>query len=374
MVQESLDGAESKLRMTETLNARELVAAPEQEQRSRGYFHTLREILQQPATWLDTCARVLANGRVLGDLADGIQSLALSGSGSSLFACECVAPVLRKELGVTAEAIGAGVLVTDGVAALPSGRPGLLVSVARSGDSPESGAAVSLVRDAEPQMRQLAITCNATGHLATTYRDDDRVRVILLDDRVNDRSVAMTSSVTNMVLAARFLGMWRAPERYRRLCERLSQACGEILESGLDALPRVAATGFRRAVYLGSGSRFGAARESALKMLEMTAGHVSTLCETYLGVRHGPLSYVDEDTIIVCFFSSDPLLRAYESDLIRELNRKQLGMAKVIVGQDVPAELVREGDTIIECRELAEIGDENAPVLDVVVGQLLATF
>jgi tagatose-6-phosphate ketose/aldose isomerase len=360
--------------MTDLLNARDLIAAPEQEQQSRGYFHTLREILQQPATWLDTCARVLANGQALGELADGIQSLALTGSGSSLFACECVTPVLRKELGVTAEAIGAGVLVTDGIAALPSGRPGLLVSVARSGDSPESGAAVSLVRGAEPQMRQLAITCNAAGHLATTYRDDDRVRVILLDDRVNDRSVAMTSSVTNMVLAARFLGMWRAPERYRRLCERLSRACGEILESGLAALPRVTATGFRRAVFLGSGSRFGAARESALKMLEMTAGHVSTLCETYLGVRHGPLSYVDDDTIIVCFFASDPLLRAYESDLIRELNRKRLGMAKVIVGENVPAELLRDGDTVIECRGLAEIGDENAPVLDVVVGQLLATF
>jgi tagatose-6-phosphate ketose/aldose isomerase len=360
--------------MTELLNARDLIAAPEQEQQSRGYFHTLREILQQPATWLDTCARVLANGQALGELADGIQSLALTGSGSSLFACECVTPVLRKELGVTAEAIGAGVLVTDGIAALPSGRPGLLVSVARSGDSPESGAAVSLVRGAEPQMRQLAITCNAAGHLATTYRDDDRVRVILLDDRVNDRSVAMTSSVTNMVLAARFLGMWRAPERYRRLCERLSRACGEILESGLAALPRVTATGFRRAVFLGSGSRFGAARESALKMLEMTAGHVSTLCETYLGVRHGPLSYVDDDTIIVSFFASDPLLRAYESDLIRELNRKRLGMAKVIVGENVPAELLRDGDTVIECRGLAEIGDENAPVLDVVVGQLLATF
>jgi tagatose-6-phosphate ketose/aldose isomerase len=184
----------------------------------------------------------------------------------------------------------------------------------------------------------------------------------------------MTSSVTNMVLAARFLGMWRTPERYRLLCERLSRACGEILESGLAALPWVTATGFRRALFLGSGARFGAARESALKMLEMTAGRVSTLCETYLGVRHGPLSYVDEDTIIVCFFSSDPLLRAYESDLIRELNRKRLGLAKVIVGEHVPAELLREGDTVIECRELAEIGDENAPVLDVVVGQLLATF
>ena len=86
------------------------------------------------------------------------------------------------------------------------------------------------------------------------------------------------------------------------------------------------------------------------------------------------MSYLDDHTIVVCFFSSDPLLRAFESDLIRELNHKRLGMAKVIFGHDVPPDLPRDGDTVIECRELAEIGDENAAVLDVVVGQLLATF
>jgi len=78
--------------------------------------------------------------------------------------------------------------------------------------------------------------------------------------------------------------------------------------------------------------------------------------------------------LVVCFVSSDPRLRAYESDLIRELDRKELGLAKVIVGENVPARLCRQGDTVIECPGLAEIGDENAPVLDVIVGQLLATF
>jgi len=147
-----------------------------------------------------------------------------------------------------------------------------------------------------------------------------------------------------------------------------------LLASGPEPLARAAATGFRRAVFLGSGSRFGAARESALKMLEMTGGRVGTLCETYLGLRHGPISYIHEDTLVVCFVSSDPRLRAYESDLIRELDRKELGLAKVIVGENVPARLCRQGDTVIECPGLAEIGDENAPVLDVIVGQLLATF
>ena len=99
-----------------------------------------------------------------------------------------------------------------------------------------------------------------------------------------------------------------------------------------------------------------------------------TLSETYLGVRHGPMSFIHDDTLVVCFFSSDPLLRAYESDLLRELDRKRLGLAKVIVGEHIPAALLRAGDTAIECPGLREIGDENAPLLDVVVGQILAFF
>ena len=360
--------------MNPNLTVSELLAQPEDRQSSGGYVHTLREILQQPSTWLDTCNRVLASAPAIERLADGIACLALTGSGSSLYAGECVQLALQKECGVTVEAIGAGTLLTHGVAALPFGRPGLFISMARSGDSPESVAAVSLVIDAEPRMRHLAITCNQAGRLYTTYRDDPRVQVILLDDRTNDRSLAMTSSLTNMSLAARFLGLRRAPDRYRLLCERLSDACGGLLAGGLDPLARVAATGFGRAVFLGSGSRLGAAREAALKMLEMTDGRVPTLSETYLGVRHGPMSFIHGDTLVVCFLSSDPLLRAYESDLLRELDRKRLGLMKVVVGEHVPAALLRAGDTAIECPGLEEIGDRNAPLIDVVVGQLLAFF
>lgn len=337
---------------------RDLLAQPAEEQHSRGYFHTLREILQQPATWLDTSERVPAAAPAIDDIA----SLVLTGSGSSLYAGECVALALQKDLGITTQAIAAGTLLTHGVAAMPSERPALLVSLARSGNSPESVAAASAVLARDPQVRHLVITCNGSGQLATAYPSE----AIVLDDRTNDRSLAMTSSLTNMALATRFLGMRRTPGRYKRLCEQLSRACGAI------QVPAIG--GFQRAVFLGSGARLGAARESALKMLEMTDGRVPTLAETYLGVRHGPLSFIHDDTLIVCYLSGDPLLRAYESDLIRELHRKHLGQAKVIFGENIPPDLLREGDTAVECPGLAEIGDENAPVLDVVVGQWLAFF
>ena len=118
----------------------------------------------------------------------------------------------------------------------------------------------------------------------------------------------------------------------------------------------------------------GAARESALKMLEMTAGSVPTLCDSYLGFRHGPMSFAHSDTLIVCFLSSDPILRAYECDLLREIEDKDLGLMKVIVGGFVPAEVARNNDVIIECPGLSDIGDDDSTLIHVIVGQLLAFF
>jgi tagatose-6-phosphate ketose/aldose isomerase len=125
---------------------------------------------------------------------------------------------------------------------------------------------------------------------------------------------------------------------------------------------------------LGTGALLGAAREAALKMLEMTAGQVSAMSETYLGLRHGPMSFVHEDTLIVCFLSSNPTARAYECDLIRELDQKHLGLLKLVVGDEVPGDVVRDRDVVIDCPGLAEVGDDCAPVIDVVVGQLLGFF
>ena len=354
--------------------AEELLARTAEEQRQLGYFHTLREICQQPATWMQTCALMVSCAPILKESLEGIASLILTGSGSSEYAGDCVRLVLQNELRVTTQAIGGGILLTDGSKALPVGRPAMMVSLARSGDSPESGGALSLLLALEPEIRHLVLTCNEAGNLAKTYQDHPRVRVITMDEGTNDQSLVMTSSFTNLVLAARFLGLLEEPETYRTICERLSKIGSQLLNAHFDTLARVAGVRFQRAVFLGSGSRFGAAREAALKMLEMTAGRVTTLCETYLGLRHGPMSYIHKDTLIVCFLSSDPTNRAYEADLLGELDQKELGLLKLIIGEDVPKELVRANDVVLECPGLRKLRDENAPIIDVVVGQLLGFF
>lgn len=354
--------------------ASRLLKAPVEEQQRRGYYHTLREILQQPASWVHTAEQMSGLTSQLSACVAGIRLLALTGSGSSEYAGDCVRLALQTQLAVNTLAIGGGALLTHGTKAMPHERPGLVVSLARSGDSPESVGALTFLLEIDPELRHLVITCNANGKLATHFQGNDRVQVITLHDETNDRSLVMTSSFTNLVIAAQALGFLDSREAYRRRCGKLSETASHLIETYFDTLSGTAKFDFKRAVFLGTGARFGAAREAALKMTEMTAGRVTSMPETYLGLRHGPMSYVHDDTLVVCFVSSESTSRAYELDLMRELDQKNLGMMKLLVGEKVPSQVVRQKDIVIDCPGLAEQGDDAAPIIDVLVGQLLALF
>jgi tagatose-6-phosphate ketose/aldose isomerase len=354
--------------------AAQLFGRTEAEQKQRGYFHTLKEICQQPWTWMRTCERMIALREPLLASVRGIKSLVFTGSGSSEYAGDCVRLPLQNELAVCVESISGGNLLIHGTKALPKDRPGLLVSLARSGNSPESTGAVRILLESEPAYRHLIVTCNETGSLAKTWRDHRDVLVVALPPETNDESLVMTSSFTNLALAARFLGLLDQPEAYRKLCATQSQTCQNLVSTHFDVLSRIAAIEFRRAVFLGSGTRYSAAREASLKMLEMTSGRITTISESFLGLRHGPMSFVHEDTLVMCQLSSDPTVRAYELDLLAELDRKKLGLCKVIIGEDVPESAGRAGDEIIHCPGLGDLGDDDRAIIFVVVAQLLAFF
>jgi tagatose-6-phosphate ketose/aldose isomerase len=354
--------------------AAEMLARSPEQQHRLGYFHTLREICQQPSTWLRTGELMRQSAPALSPLVEGISGLTISGSGSSDYAGDCVRVVLQKELRIDTQAIPGGTLLTHGSPALPIGRPGLMVSLARSGDSPESAGALALMLKMEPKIRHLVLTCNRQGKLATAFRGDPKVTAITLDELTNDKSLVMTSSFTNLVLAARFLGLVAHPTRYQEICEELSRIASELIQEHLGALAEAAKAPFKRVLFLGSGSRFAGAREAALKMMELTAGRVGTMYETYLGLRHAPMSYVHQDTLVMCFLSSDPTLRAYEADLLRELDQKGLGLLKIIIDEEIPVALIRGNDLAVECKGLSRLGDENSTVIDVIAGQLLAFF
>jgi tagatose-6-phosphate ketose/aldose isomerase len=352
-----------------------LFSAPIPDQERSGYFHTLREICQQPLTWLETGTSAVSSLPVLAAAVSGVAgsgTIVLTGSGSSVYVGECLATVLQESLRVPVYAAPAGELLTHPHGWLPPRGPFLMVSLARSGNSPESCGVLDSVRKGFAGGQHLVITCNRQGRLATSYSGDPRVSTLVLGDATCDRSLVMTSSFTNMVLAGLLLGKTDDVLGFERWVEGLALSGASLLLRSGPAIARLARTDYRSAVFLGSGGHHGAARESALKMLEMTAGRVKTFSETYLGLRHGPMCAIDQETLLVCFLSSDPVARAYELDLLEELDRKRLGARKLLVGHALPAALVSPRDLAVQHE--AELEDGPLAILHVLVGQQLAFF
>jgi tagatose-6-phosphate ketose/aldose isomerase len=323
---------------------------PESVRRERGYHHTLEEILQQPSTWLETASVVRSSKPSLAP--DG--PVVLTGSGSSHYIGESLEPILARELGRIVRAVPAGAILTDGESYVPRGSRGTLVSFARSGDSPESCAAVDWFLENRPGWTHVILTCNRAGALATRYRGREGVSLVVLPERTNDRSLVMTSSFTNLWLAGRIVG-GGAPD-----VSVLSSAADSIFTEFSELVSEAGSARFENAVFLGSGPRFGAAREGALKMLEMTDGRIPTFAETFLGLRHGPMCAVRESTLLVGLLSRTEPARAYERDLIAELERKALGARTLLVGASGHVRF--------------DVPDEDAPILGVVAAQLLGLF
>ena len=349
----------------------ELAQPSPAEQNRRGYGHTLREILQQPDTWEATAEALAPRVPELHAVVEATTGpILLTGSGSSLYVGTCLALGLQRTFGRVVQAQAAGDILVHAEHTLAP--DGLIVSFARSGDSPESAAAVDLVLERRPAWRHIVITCNADGRLATRYRGDRRVTTVVLDARTNDSSLVMTSSFTNLLLAGRALAVTAEP--YREGATHTASVARRVLASDAPALAHLAEGELDSAVFLGTGPRYGAAREAALKLLEMTAGRVKTTAETCLGLRHGPISWIDARTLVVAFVSNDERARAYELDVLRELDAKGLGGPRVLVGEAVPRALLRAGDVLVDTAAGVRTHDDDLVAVDVLVGQLLAFF
>lgn len=275
-------------------------------------LHTLQEIFGQPLLWTTTLASVRSASERLA-LPIKLQGarVLLTGAGTSAYAANAIASAWPR-----ASAVPTTDLLIDTGRYLAG--VDVVISLARSGDSPESAAVVERVRALRPDILQLAIVCNEHGALSRAGVDG----LIALDPRTNDRSLVMTSAFSNLVLAGLLLAQ---PDAASSAVEELSSHASTLLPTIDRTCHRLASRIHDRIVILSSSPLLGWASEAGLKMLEMTAGHFPILTETYLGLRHGPMSFVKPDTFVLCLLSNDPVRRAYEVDLIDELRQKKLG-------------------------------------------------
>ncbi len=284
-----------------------------------GGIWTAREIAQQPALWAEIGDGMRREDGALRAFLDPLLQrrdlrIVLTGAGTSAFVGECLAPAMRNRTRRRVDAVASTDLVGAPDSTLED-VPTLLVSFARSGNSPESVAAVTLAGQGVPNCHHLIVTCNGEGDLCRQGRRLRNAHVVLLPEATNDRGFAMTSSFTGMMLAAALAFDLLPRER----AAALAGWAAHVLDAGLPLVASLAGARFERVVYLGGQAFKGLAREAALKLLELSDGRVVALAETPLGFRHGPKTIVNDRTLVVLFLSNDPYARRYEMDVLREL-------------------------------------------------------
>jgi tagatose-6-phosphate ketose/aldose isomerase len=339
-----------------------------------GVVHTPGEIDQQPNAWLETAELVRHKAEELRHLLEGVQSIVISGAGTSHYVGVSVQSLLRKRLSCNVEAIATTDIVADPLGTLPASTPSLLVSVARSGNSPESVAAVQLADQLRPSTRHLVITCNRQGKLAQWAETlGDRGLALILPEQTNDKGLAMTSSYTSLVVACQALGFLNELAEYEAMVHRAAEAGRDFLSGDADRVAEISALPFKRVVFLGNGPLRGAAVESHLKLLEMSAGQVMCQAETSMGLRHGPMTFIDEETLVVHFLSGDPYTAKYERDILEEIRVKELGLSTVVVGEAAEVEAVK-ADYALKASASSTLEDGFRPQVHVMIGQLLGLF
>jgi tagatose-6-phosphate ketose/aldose isomerase len=158
----------------------------------------------------------------------------------------------------------------------------------------------------------------------------------------NDQALAMTSSFTCMTLAGLLVADITRIEANGAHVRQLIALGKNILKQHDIELDGVAKLDFNRIVFLGSGPLKGAARESHLKVTELTDGHVVCQYDSFLGFRHGPKAIIDESTLLIYLFSNDPYVCQYEADLVRSINQTDDFAYSIGIGQN--AELHAELD------------------------------
>jgi tagatose-6-phosphate ketose/aldose isomerase len=350
-----------------------LLALPQSEKQERGLLYTPAEIAQQPATW-HTTHRLFEESRP--DLVRFLEqahaerwTIYLVGAGTSDYIGRAIEHLLRRCWGCEVFTVASTDLLTNRDDLVIPNRDYLWISFSRSGDSPEGVAVLEQALASSLRIRHLVVSCNAKGRMVKLARESKHCFAMLLDAAVNDRSLAMTSSFTNMVVFGQELARLWEKESFEPTLDRMTAAAEYVLEEGSQLANSLARQSYQRACFVGAGALSATARESALKLLELTSGGIQTMYETTLGLRHGPMSSLNMETLLTGFLSTDARRRRYDADLLNEIRAKQAVRTIVAIGGNDAA-----ADYSLHCAAFDALEDAYRPAVDVIFSQMLGLF
>lgn len=312
------------------MNAKTRLGFTSEELNEREAYHTASEIVQQPDVWLKIWRQLKEEkSAVLKFLSEiDFDRVILTGAGTSAYIGYSTLATFKKNLCAYTEAISTTDIVSHPENYLTRHVSTLVVSFSRSGNSPESVAAMELADKYVDSCYHLVITCNQEGK-AVLYNSKNSKYVFVLPPETNDKSLAMTSSYSGMLLSALLIASIRDIEAQERAVAEIAAIGRYTIDQLSPQLNQISELDFKRAVFLGAGPLYGTAKEAHLKLQELSDGKIICLHDSFLGFRHGPKSVVDRETIVFYLFSGDPQVLRYEKDLVQSMKKGNKAMLEV---------------------------------------------
>ena len=298
---------------------------------------TAKEIFQQPGLWQEAYQLYVSQLEAIESFLSGIKEkhdliqVIFTGAGTSDFVGQSIANYLNQVNDlkhIRFSTVGSVELVGRPYDYLQADIPTILVSFARSGNSPESLAAVEIAKQLVDELYQVTITCAPEGKLAVAAEGDTDNLLLLQPAGSNDKGFAMTGSFSCMSLTALLVFSPASQEEKAHWVETIVLLGQDVLDRE-DYVQDLVNLDFERVIYLGAGGFYGLAHEAQLKILELTAGKIATMYESPLGFRHGPKSFINDKTLVILFASNDAYTRQYDVDLLNEVHGD--GIAERIV-------------------------------------------
>lgn len=326
----------------------------EQKMEQTSSTHTLTEINQQPNTWMKTLSQIKECKDSINEFITKVVSeddfdIIFTGAGTSEFIGNSLFSEINKKYNYKVKSYGTTDIVASPESYISNSKPTLLISFGRSGNSPESIGAVNDALAVSNKVYNLFITCNKNGQLSKMAETTERCYAINLTDETHDASFAMTSSFSNMYLAAYLALNLENLDNLENTITKVVAATENFLNNKYTLVQNIIDSfNFERIVYLGSNVLKGISQESSLKMLELTAGKTVAMFDTPLGFRHGPKSIIDNSTLTVVYLSKDEHTSKYELDLIKEISAQRKGNKLAIIGNDLSQEIINLADFTID--------------------------
>ena len=340
----------------------------------KGAIHTAREISQQPQVWQKIGKQIEEERAAISSLLKSAhyQRIILTGAGTSAFIGLSLRGAFQRATGIVTEAISTTDLVSHPKDYLHQDIPTLLISFARSGNSPESVAAAVMADEICKTVHHLIITCNAEGKLAN-HTTKNKKYVFSLPSEANDQSLAMTSSYSGMLLAGKLIAQIDTPGDAERSVAVITKYAEKAISFYAEEICEISKLGFKRAVFLGSGPFFGTATEAHLKLQELSDGKVICKNDSFLGFRHGPKAVIDETTLVIYFFSNNKYSIQYEKDLVESMKKGRRPLAEIGISEST-VDGVSLDHTFVFSENGFTVDEEFMAICSIVPAQLLGFF